>query len=77
MTPDTQRAMPSTYRQVARIRTIAAKGGCLTCGGAGASVPLDEASLSDYCDCVLEQLLTEDDFMRLADGEITVEAADA
>jgi hypothetical protein len=59
-----------------RVNLIRARKGCLTCGGAGASVPLEEATLYDYCDdCVLSELHTDEEFVLLADGDIEVRAA--
>jgi hypothetical protein len=57
------------------VRTLTAKRGCLTCGGAGASVPLEDATMDDYCDCVTDQLQGKHEWVALADGLIVVEAS--
>jgi hypothetical protein len=57
--------------------TVIAKKGCLTCGGAGAAVPFEEVTgADDYCECVLSQLLYDEDFDALAAGEIEVVSND-
>ena len=48
------------------IRTLYAKASCPKCHGI---VPEDT---TDYCECIEDQLLSSDDFVRLADGLIDV-----